>query len=64
MQVIERHLLRDLEMVFSPIYVNGLKSADAEALASEPVASKSKREFLQSQIKKLKEGQEIFRGVM
>ncbi|EPE27532.1 P-loop containing nucleoside triphosphate hydrolase [Glarea lozoyensis ATCC 20868] len=63
-QVIERHLLRGLEMIFSPIYVNSLDAAQAEALASEPLASRRKREFLVSKIKKLKEGQEIFRGVM
>jgi hypothetical protein len=51
-------------MIFSPIFVNSLDSAKAEALASEPLASQRKREFLESQIRKLKEGQEIFKGVM
>ena len=44
--------------------MNSLDAAQAEALASEPLATRRKREFLVSKIKKLKEGQEIFRGVM
>ncbi|TVY86471.1 Interferon-induced GTP-binding protein, partial [Lachnellula willkommii] len=43
MQVIERHIVRGLDKIFSPIFVNGLTSEQAEALASEPPASKRKR---------------------
>ncbi|TVY46721.1 Interferon-induced GTP-binding protein [Lachnellula occidentalis] len=64
MQVIERHIVRGLDKIFSPIFVNGLTSEQAEALASEPPASKRKREYLEDQIRKLEEGQEIFKNVL
>lgn len=64
MQVVERHIVRDLDKIFSPVFVNGLTSEQASALASEPSSSKRKREHLEEQIKKLEEGLEIFRGVM
>ncbi|RDW79868.1 hypothetical protein BP6252_04506 [Coleophoma cylindrospora] len=62
-QVIERHLVRDLEKIFSPIAVNQLTDAEVEAIASEPDSAKRRREFLQSRIAKLEEGREIFKGV-
>jgi GTPase SAR1 family protein len=64
MQVIERHIVRGLDKIFSPIFVNGLSLEQAEALASEPHGSKRKREHLEDQIKKLEDGQEIFKSVM
>ncbi|KAH8686006.1 dynamin family protein-like protein [Tricladium varicosporioides] len=64
MQVIERHIVRGLETIFSPLYVSNLEPAHAEALASEPSAAKRKRAYLEDQIKKLEEGHEIFRSVL
>ncbi|CZS99270.1 related to Mx2 protein (GTPase protein) [Rhynchosporium agropyri] len=63
-QVIERHIVHGLELIFSPVVVNSLEPAQAEALASEPKSSKRKREHLVEQIKKLEEGHEIFKSVM
>jgi hypothetical protein len=64
MQVIERHIVRDLDKIFSPVFVNSLEPQQAEALALEPTASRRKREYLEDQIKKLEDGQEIFKSVM
>lgn len=63
-QVVERHMIRGLEKIFSPIVVNGMSESEVERLASEPAAAKRHREFLVDRIQKLKDGQKIFRGVM
>ncbi|KAK0109260.1 hypothetical protein ONS96_003082 [Cadophora gregata f. sp. sojae] len=63
-QVIERHIVRGLELIFSPVVVSSLEPAQIEALASEPAASKHHREHLEEQIRKLEEGHEIFKSVM
>ncbi|CAG8980945.1 hypothetical protein HYALB_00003804 [Hymenoscyphus albidus] len=63
-QVIERHLIKGLENIFSPVWVGGLEPLEAQRLASEPVGVKNKREHLAEKIEKLQEGQEIFRQVM
>lgn len=63
-QVVERHIIRGLEKIFSPVVVNGLSDAEVEAIASEPGAAKRQRQFLEDRIAKLKDGQSIFRGVM
>ncbi len=63
-QVIERHIVRGLETIFSPVIVNSMKDSEVEAIASEPLAAKRKRVFLTDRIKKLEDGQEIFRGVL
>lgn len=63
-QVIERHIVRGLEKIFSPVVVNNLEAAQAEQLALEPAATRSRRDYLEEQIKKLEEGHEIFQSVM
>ncbi|KUJ15925.1 dynamin family protein-like protein [Mollisia scopiformis] len=63
-QIVERHIIRGLEKIFSPVVVNAMTEAEAEAVASEPLSSKRQREFLEDRIRKLKDGHEIFRGVM
>lgn len=63
-QVIERHIVRGLEKIFSPVFVSALGPEQAEALASEPPSARRKREHLCDQIQKLEEGHEIFRNVM
>ncbi|QSZ32353.1 hypothetical protein DSL72_001927 [Monilinia vaccinii-corymbosi] len=63
-QVIERHIVRGLENIFSPMLVNHLSDAEVEAMASEPASAKRRREFLEDRIAKLKAGYETFRGVM
>lgn len=63
-QVVERHLIRGLEKIFSPVVVNGLSDAQVETIATEPGTAKRQRQFLEDRIKKLKDGQDIFRGVL
>ena len=63
-QVVERHIIRDLERIFSPIAVSGLTDQEVEAIASEPASAKRQRQFLEDRIAKLKDGQKIFRSVM
>ena len=62
--VIERHIVRGLEQIFSPVVVSALSDSEAQAIASEPVASINKRKSLEDQIFKLEAGREIFRSVM
>jgi hypothetical protein len=63
-QVIERHIVHGLESIFNPLFVNSLTPTQAEALASEPTASKRFRVRLSDQIQKLDEGHEILRNVL
>lgn len=61
-QVIERHIVRGLETIFSPVAVNKLSDAEAEAVALEPVSAKRHREFLIDRIERLEAGYQILRG--
>ncbi|MCJ1391418.1 hypothetical protein MMC18_004282 [Xylographa bjoerkii] len=63
-QVVERHIVRGLEKIFSPLTVLSMKDAEVEAVASEPPSAKRKREFLGDRLEKLKKGQSIMRKVM
>ncbi|KAF1971349.1 dynamin family protein-like protein [Bimuria novae-zelandiae CBS 107.79] len=63
-QVVERHIVRGLEDIFSPIFVSKLSDADAQAIASEPASCKRQRDFFQDRIEKLKSGHTILRRVM
>jgi hypothetical protein len=60
-QVIERHIVRGLENIFSPIVVNAMSDVEVETIAAEPSSAKRQREFLEERINKLKK---IFRSVM
>lgn len=63
-QVVERHIINDLEAIFSPLTVGGLTDPEVEAIAWEPASAKRQRQFLEDRIAKLKDGQSIFRSVM
>lgn len=63
-QVVERHIVRGLEKIFYPVIVNNMSDAQVEGIASEPVTARQHRAFLEERISKLKNGQDIFRGVM
>ena len=63
-QVIERHMIRDLENIFSPVTVNALSDTEVITIASEPTAAMRRREFLRDRISKLSDGHKIFLGVM
>ncbi|KAI1367936.1 interferon-induced GTP-binding protein Mx [Xylaria arbuscula] len=63
-QVIERHVIRGLEGIFSPLVVSGMSNTEVEIVACEPLPTKNLREFLEDRINKLKDGQETFRTMM
>ena len=63
-QVVERHIVRGLEKIFSPVIVNGLSDTEVLTVAAEPAAAQSQRQHLKDQIKKFEEGQKIFRGAL
>ncbi|KAB8213175.1 P-loop containing nucleoside triphosphate hydrolase protein [Aspergillus novoparasiticus] len=63
-QVIERHIVQDLELIFCPLTVAKLSDTDAVALASEPSAIERQREFLIGRVAKLEQGREILGEVM
>lgn len=63
-QVIERHLVRDLQNIFSPMVAHNITDANLESLVAEPSATRRQRAFLKDRIKKLEDGEEIFRSVM
>ena len=62
--MIERHIVRGLEKIFSPLVVNRLSDSEVEAIASEPSSAKRQREFLEDRIAKLEHGHKIFRAAM
>ena len=57
-------MIRGLEDIFSPVPVARLTDSAAEALASEPDSAKRRRQGLEDRIKKLRDGQRIFRSVL
>jgi hypothetical protein len=63
-QVIERHIVRGIERIFSPVVVNGLTDSEAEAIAMEPAAARRQRKFLEERIAKLGDGHAILKEVM
>jgi transposase-like protein len=63
-QVIERHIVRGLEKIISPIVVCSLSDAEVEAITAEPASAKRQRLFLEDRLTKLKEGRDILRSVM
>ncbi|OCL14109.1 dynamin family protein-like protein [Glonium stellatum] len=63
-QVIERHIVRGLEDIVSPVVLNQLSNSQIEFIASEPTSTKRERDFLEDRISKLNEGRDILRGVM
>ncbi|KAI9850445.1 MAG: hypothetical protein M1838_005657 [Thelocarpon superellum] len=63
-QVVERHIVRGLETIFSPVTVSQLSDAEVEAIASENPSSKRQRAFLEDRIAKLSEGYQVLREVI
>lgn len=63
-QVAERHLLSDLNEIFSPIVILQMPDGKVESIVSERESAKRQRVFLTDRIKKLQEGQNIFRSVL
>jgi hypothetical protein len=63
-QVVERHLIRDLQRIFSPVAVIEMSSSEVEKIASQPASATRQRVLLQDRIGKLEHGSDIFRRVM
>jgi hypothetical protein len=63
-QVIERHIARGLQNIFSPMVLVGMSDEKVLKLVSEPSATNRQRVFLIDRIRKLDDGQEIFRAMM
>ncbi|KAL8387043.1 hypothetical protein RB595_010199 [Gaeumannomyces hyphopodioides] len=63
-QVVERHIARGLQDIFSPMVVIGLSDERVEKMVSEPQTTKVQRDRLRGRIRKLKDGREIFWGMM
>lgn len=63
-QVIERHIVQDLELIFCPLTVAKLSDTDAVSLASESSAMERQRAFLVGRIGKLEQGRAILGEVM
>ena len=63
-QVVERHMIRGLEEIFSPIVVNGLSDSDVKKIASGSPTLKRQRQFWKDRIEKQENGQRIFKEIM
>ncbi|KAI8953562.1 interferon-induced GTP-binding protein Mx [Xylaria longipes] len=63
-QVVERHIMKKLKEIFSPLNIINLPESKIESIVSEPSSTKRQRLFLQDRVKKLEEGQEIFRNAI
>ncbi|KAK0261937.1 hypothetical protein LTR35_017791 [Friedmanniomyces endolithicus] len=63
-QVIERHMVRGLDKIFSPLDINNLSDEDILKVTSEPASVRRKRDFLTDRQQKLRSGKEIFRDIM
>ncbi|TLS20446.1 uncharacterized protein PpBr36_11272 [Pyricularia pennisetigena] len=63
-QVIERHMLRDLDHVFSPVVVANMSDDEVASVTIESPAVQRQRIFLSERISKLEEGRSIFTTAM
>lgn len=63
-QVVERHIVRDLDAIFSPVVVSRLSKSDLDEIVSEPPTIVRQRAFLEDRISKLNTGRSILRRVM
>lgn len=62
-QVIERHLITDLEEIFSPLTVSQLSDAEILRLVSEPEDVIKHRQILEDRKKVLEKGKAAFDGL-
>jgi hypothetical protein len=63
-QVIERHIVRGLEQIFSPSTVVAMPDADVLRIVGENPAARRHRVYLVDRVRKLEGGRDIFRGVL
>jgi hypothetical protein len=64
MQVIERHLINNLEEIFSPLTVSRWPDEEVLSPASEPAGVMRQRQFLEARKKVLENGSDVFNGVL
>ena len=64
MQVVERHVVRGLDEIFSPLVISRLSESDMSGIASEPATILRQRAFLEARMSKLDNGHRILRRVM
>ncbi|KAI0156558.1 interferon-induced GTP-binding protein Mx [Xylariaceae sp. FL1272] len=60
-QVIERHVMKRLMEIFSPLNIFSLPDDKVQAIVAEPSSTKRQRLILQDRIAKLEQGQQVFR---
>jgi len=63
-QVVERHIVTDLEKIFSPVIVHDWSDSETEAVAMEPISAKRQREFLLDRVGKFENGDKILGDVI
>ncbi|TRX91704.1 hypothetical protein FHL15_007486 [Xylaria flabelliformis] len=63
-QVVERHIMRGLDDIFSPLEVAKLSDETIKAFVAEPDSITRQRDVLTDKVRKLEEGREIFRGAI
>ncbi|KAI0118153.1 interferon-induced GTP-binding protein Mx [Nemania sp. FL0031] len=63
-QVVERHVMKNLKDIFSPLRVINLPDSKITSIVLEPSSTKRQRLLLQDRIKRLEEGREIFRSAI
>jgi hypothetical protein len=64
MQVIERHLINNLEKIFFPLTVFRWSDEKVLRLTSEPASVIRQRQFLEGRKKVLENGSDIFNEVL
>ena len=64
MQVVERHIVADLDEIFTSPLVSDLSDSEVQNIASEGKSAMNQRAFLEAQIESLEDGQAIFKSVM
>ena len=63
-QVIERHIVRDLNNIFLPRTVAMMSDAEVQRIVGENASTQRQRTYLNHRVRKLEAGRDIFRGVM
>jgi hypothetical protein len=63
-QAIERHMVRGLDQILSPLFISKLSDDEVLKVAGEPTSVKRQRDFLVDRLGKLEEGRTKFRDVM
>lgn len=62
--MIERHIIRGLEHIFSPVKISQLLDAEVLNIAAEPDSTKKEREVLAEKVRMLTNGQVILNELM